>query len=137
MLKSVTLLPVRSTEEMLRVALPEFVTVTAIGELVAPWVMVGKLTGFGVTVTAGAGGGGATPVPLSCTDWGLSGALSEIERVACKEPVLVGAKVMLMEQKLVGLSAKELGRCPFPGTERHRGRRWKWNLRLELDRHCW
>ena len=68
MLNSVTLFPARRTEEMLRVALPEFVTVTAIGELVVPCVMVGKLTGFGVTATAGAGGGGATPVPLSCTD---------------------------------------------------------------------
>jgi hypothetical protein len=68
MLKSVTLLPARRTEEMLRVALPEFVTVTVMGELVVPCVMAGKLMGFGATVTAGAGGGGATPAPLSCTD---------------------------------------------------------------------
>jgi hypothetical protein len=68
MLKSVTLLPVRATEEMLRVALPEFVTETLMGELVEPCVIVGNITGFGVTVTAGAGGGGASPVPLSCTD---------------------------------------------------------------------
>src|SRR5690348_12961792 len=102
MLKSVTLLPARATEEMLRVALPEFVTETLMGELVEPCVIVGNVTGFGVTVTAGAGGGGASPVPLSCTDWGLSGALSVIVRLACNEPVAVGTNVMLMEQNLVG-----------------------------------
>ena len=94
-------MPARRTEEILSVALPEFVTVTAMGELVVPCVMMGKLTGFGDTVTAEAGGGGATPLPLSCTDCGLSGALSAIESVTCSGPVAVGANVMLMEQNFV------------------------------------
>jgi hypothetical protein len=45
-------------------------------------VMALKVTGFGAMVTAGAGGGGATPVPLSCTDCGLPGALGEIWNVS-------------------------------------------------------
>src|SRR5271167_1555028 len=104
MLKSPGLLPPRTTDEICRVALPEFVTVTGMELLVVPWVVVGKLTGSGVTVTAGAGGGGATPAPVSVTGWGLPGALSVIESVACCEPVpeADGVKVMLMEQNLVG-----------------------------------
>lgn len=75
-----------------------------VGLLVVPWVMVEKPTGSGDALTAGAGGGGATPVPVSMTDWGLPGALSMIESVACCEPtpVLVGWKVMLTEQNLLG-----------------------------------
>jgi len=83
MLKSPGLLPPRTTEEICKVALPEFVTLIWIGLLVVPCVVVGKLTGSGVTVTAGAGGGGATPAPVSVTDCGLPGALSVIESVAC------------------------------------------------------
>ena len=104
MLKSPVLLPLRTTDEICRVAVPEFVTLTEIALLVVPCTVVGKLTGFGVTVTAGAGGGGATPAPVSVTDCGLPGALSVIESVACCEPVAeaAGVKVMLMEQNFVG-----------------------------------
>jgi len=52
MLKSPGLLPPRTTEEMCRVAFPEFVTLTGSGLLLVPWTMVGKLTGSGVTVMA-------------------------------------------------------------------------------------
>src|SRR5271170_5204344 len=68
MVKSPGLLPLRVTEEMWSVALPEFVSMAMIGLLGVPCTVVGKATGFGVTGTAGAGGGGATPAPLSCTD---------------------------------------------------------------------
>jgi len=68
LVKSAELLPAMVTVEMCRVALPELVTVVLMGPLVAPWVMVGKLTGFGAMVTAGAGGGGATAVPVSETE---------------------------------------------------------------------
>lgn len=55
--KSPGVLPPTTTEAMFRVPVPEFVTVTPIGVLVPPWLMVGKLTGFGATVTLGWGGG--------------------------------------------------------------------------------
>lgn len=77
-------------------------TPTVIGLLVTPCTVVGKLTGFGVTVTAGVGGGGAAPEPERVTDCGLPEALSAIERVACCGPIAVGRNVMLMEQNFVG-----------------------------------
>jgi hypothetical protein len=80
--KSVTLLPPITSEEICRVALPELVMATFMALPVVPCVMALKVTGFGAMVTAGAGGGGATPVPLSCTDCGLPGALGEIWNVS-------------------------------------------------------
>ena len=53
--KSPALLPPMTTEEMFRLALPEFVTVTTIGLLLVPWLVVGKLTEFGEIVRAGMG----------------------------------------------------------------------------------
>lgn len=104
MAKSAALLPPSVTAVMCRGPLPVLVTLAAMGLLVVPWAIVGKFTGFGATVTAGAGGGGATPVPLSATDCGLSGALSVMTTVACCAPVPVdvGAKATLMEQNFVG-----------------------------------
>src|SRR5208283_2558463 len=51
--KSLALLPPMTTEEMFRLALPEFVTVTTIGLLLAPWMVVGKVTEFGEIAIAG------------------------------------------------------------------------------------
>ena len=51
--KSSASLPPMTTEEMLRLAFPEFVTVTTIGLLLVPWLVVGKLTEFGEIVRAG------------------------------------------------------------------------------------
>jgi len=63
--KSLTLFPPMTTEEMWRVAVPEFVTVIVTELLAVPCVIVAKLTGLGDTVTTGAGGGGAAPTPPS------------------------------------------------------------------------
>ena len=53
LVKSPGLVPPGVTEEMSRGALPELVTVTTMGELVAPREVAGKLTGLGESKTAG------------------------------------------------------------------------------------
>src|SRR5271155_3420742 len=102
LVKSAELLPPMTSAEICSVALPELVTAMLMAPLVVPCVMVAKVAGFGVALTAGAGGGGATPVPLSCTDCGLPGALSVMFSVAVCVPAADGVKVMLMEQNLLG-----------------------------------
>lgn len=105
LLKSAGLLPPRTIEEIVSAALPEFVTVTLSGELVAFCENEGKLSVPGVKVIAGAGGGGAVPVPLSGTDCGLPVALSVMRRLAAREPAAAGVKTMEMKQEWVGASA--------------------------------
>lgn len=56
--KSVGLEPAMTTEEMFRAPAPVFVTVMVVGVESVPWLMAGKMTGFGATVTAGTAGGG-------------------------------------------------------------------------------
>jgi hypothetical protein len=58
LVKSATFVPPKATEEMLRAAVPELVTVIMVGPLVAPSEMAEKLRGLGAMVMAGAGGGG-------------------------------------------------------------------------------
>jgi len=53
LVKSAVLEPPKATEEMARAALPELVTTTIVGALVAPWEMAVKVTGLGAMVTAG------------------------------------------------------------------------------------
>ncbi len=48
--------PATVTEEMVSVPVPELVTVTRVGPLVAPWEMAGKLRGLGAIMTAGTAG---------------------------------------------------------------------------------
>ncbi len=99
LLKSAGLLPPRIIEEIVRAALPELVTVTLSGELVAFCDSEGKFRVPGMKVMAGAGGGGAVPVPLSGTDCGLPLALSVMERLAAREPAAAGVKTMEMKQE--------------------------------------
>jgi hypothetical protein len=70
LLKSAGLLPPGRMDEMVSAALPELVTVTLSGELVAFCESEGKFSVPGTKVMAGAGGGGAVPVPVSGTDCG-------------------------------------------------------------------
>ena len=101
-LKSAGLLPPRIIEEIVSAALPELVTVTLSGELVAFCESEGKLSVPGAKVMAGAGGGGAVPVPVTGTSCGLPEALSVMESLAIREPDAAGVKMMEMKQECVG-----------------------------------
>ena len=77
--KSPAFAPVSVTALTFRAALPLFVTVTAIGALVAPCVVLGRIIGLlGATVTPGVAG--ARPLPVSARICGLLEASS----VNCK-----------------------------------------------------
>jgi len=78
-MKSFGLAPPRVTEKMLRLAVPELVTLTLRGMPVVPWVIVEKETLPGKRVTAEVA---ETPVPLTDIDCGLPGALSVTVREA-------------------------------------------------------
>ena len=72
--------------------LPLFVTVTAIGALVAPCVVLGRIIGLlGATVTPGVAG--ARPLPVSARICGLLDASSVNCKLACRSPVPLGVKV--------------------------------------------
>lgn len=98
-LKSEGLGPVRETEEMCSVVLPELMTVKVWGALEPPCVVLGKDSAGGEKVTAGEG---AMPVPLRTRVCGVPGALSAIWRLAVDGPTAAGVKVMLTEQLALG-----------------------------------
>lgn len=62
--KSAALLPPSVMLEIFSAALPEFVTRTLCGKLVAPCASDGKFTVPGIKVIAGAAGGAPSPTPL-------------------------------------------------------------------------
>ncbi len=76
-------------------AKPEFVRVTILGTLESPTAVSGNGRLPGISVTPGTGG---TPLPLRATVCGLPGALSAIDRVACRVPVSAGLNVTLIVQ---------------------------------------
>ena len=88
--------PVVETEVMLRLADPLFVTVTVCAALVVFTVWLAKLRLTGDSDTEGVGA--LVPVPLSATLCGLPVALSAIDSVPVRVPVVVGLKVTLTEQ---------------------------------------
>ena len=98
-LKSEALGPERVTEEMVKGAFPELMTVSTCGALEVPWVVEGNESEEGERVTAGAA---ATPVPLRARVCGLPAALSTTARSAVDVPVVVGEKLILTEQLALG-----------------------------------
>jgi hypothetical protein len=84
---------------MLRLAVPELVTLTLSGMPVVPWVMVEKKTLPGKRVTAEVA---ETPVPLTDIDCGLPGALSVAVREAWRGPLTEGVKTKLTGQLAFG-----------------------------------
>jgi len=92
--KSPGFVPDTAMLEIVRAAVPEFVSVTGAGTLDVPTCCEPKLRLVGDRVTLGAGGGGAdAPVPLSGAVCGLPDALSVIVRLALRVPVADGENV--------------------------------------------
>jgi hypothetical protein len=87
--------PENEMREMVRVACPVLVMVTAIAELLWPTIVSGKGKLVGLSVTAGVA---LTPVPESGTICGLLLALSAIVTAPLRAPRAVGVKMTLMEQ---------------------------------------
>ena len=98
-LKSGEFGPLRETEETMRGALPELVTVRVCAGLDVPCVVAGKEGAAGEKVAAGAG---AMPLPLSTRVCGEPGALSTTWRLAVSAPTAAGMKLMLTEQLALG-----------------------------------
>lgn len=98
--KSAGLAPPTSTEEMCKVAGPVLVRPMVCAALVLPCVVLGKVSAPGARVTPGSGD---APVPLSGTDCGLPGALSEAAKLAWRVPTPVGENATLMLQVVFGV----------------------------------
>ena len=94
-MKSLALVPVMATLEIVRAALPVLVSVTVCGELEVPTVWLLKATLVGDRLTTGAP---LAPVPARLSDWGLPGALSVTESAAVRLPAAEGLNVTLMVQ---------------------------------------
>jgi hypothetical protein len=97
------LAPVIEIPEMVRAAVPVFLSVTVCAALVEP-VLAEKVSEVGEREAAGAAA--VVPVPLSVTDCGEPVALSATESMAAKLVAEAGVKVIDMEQ--LALAASEL-----------------------------
>jgi hypothetical protein len=98
------LVPVIEIPEIVRAAVPVFLSATVCTALVEP-VLAEKVSEVGERETAGAAA--VVPVPLNATTvWGEPAALSATESVAAKLAAEAGVKVMDMEQ--LALAASEL-----------------------------
>ena len=78
---------------MVRVAVPEFLSVTVLAFELVKFNVVGKLNEAGDRETTG-----AMPVPLRLAVWGLPVALSLTDSVPVREPAAAGLNVTLIEQ---------------------------------------
>jgi hypothetical protein len=89
--KSLALAPVITMLEMVKTALPMFLTVTELAALVVPTRRLAKAIDVRERLTAG-----ATPVPVRATVCGLPAALSFTVSVPARAPAAVGVKVTLI-----------------------------------------
>jgi len=85
--KELASVPVMVSDVSVRVAVPEFLTVTTWAAVVDPTVVEAKVRLVGDSVTAGAA---AAPVPVRAAVCGEPVALSAIERLAVRVPVAAG-----------------------------------------------
>ncbi len=85
--------------EIVRVAEPELVTVTAMGALVVPWMVAGKLIVLDESAT-----NGTAAAPVNATDWGEPAALSATLRVPAAVPAATGVKLTEMVQVVAAAS---------------------------------
>jgi hypothetical protein len=97
--KSLVFVPPTVTVEMMRLAVPALVTVTALAALVVPTGSLAKLTLVVVRLTLG-----AVPVPLKPTTCGPPLALSAKFREALRLPVADGVNVTLTAQVPLGVT---------------------------------
>ena len=100
--KSPAFVPVNPIELIVSAAVPELVKVTFCEALEVPTGCWPKPRLVGASVTAGAV---ATPVPLSATECGLPGALSETVTEAVRDPAAVGVNVTEIVQLAPAASA--------------------------------
>src|SRR6266404_8319429 len=81
--------------EMVKLADPEFDTVSVCAALVEPKLMLPKASEAGESVTVGAG---AAPVPISATVCGLPARFVAMDMEPVRVPVTVGVNVTATEQ---------------------------------------
>ena len=88
--KSPAFAPISPTLVIARLAVPLLVTVSVCAALVAPtsWLPKSRLVAEGAKA-------GAMPVPVRCTVWGLTAALSVNTTEAVRVPMALGVKVTL------------------------------------------
>src|SRR5712692_141646 len=106
-LKSEGLRPPRTTDEMWRDVVPEFMTVSVCAAPEVPCVIVGNEGAAGEKVIPGPL---ATPVPFTAIVCGLPGASSVIETVAERAPEARGVKVtMIVQAELTAMAELHVG----------------------------